>query len=84
MGGGITYADEYYTNSANTAVIPDTFSLDALLSYKQGNYRVALNAYNLTDELNYSTGLGNRLAPASAATCTTTSTPTSPTAAPSR
>ncbi|MBS7541774.1 TonB-dependent siderophore receptor [Ancylobacter oerskovii] len=72
VGGGITYADEYYTNSANTSIIPDTFSFDALLSYKQGNYRVALNGYNLTDELNYSTGFGNRAVPASGRTFTLT------------
>lgn len=72
VGAGVTYADEYYTNSANTAVIPDTFSLDALLSYKQDNYRIALNAYNLTDELNYSTGWGNRAVPASGRTFTLT------------
>ena len=72
VGAGVTYADEYYTNSANTAIIPDTFSLDALVSYKQGNYRMALNAYNLTDELNYAAGWGNRAIPASGRTFTLT------------
>lgn len=72
VGAGVTYADEYYTNSANTAIIPDTFSLDALISYKQGNYRMALNAYNLTDELNYAAGWGNRAIPASGRTFTLT------------
>ncbi|MBB3772048.1 catecholate siderophore receptor [Angulomicrobium tetraedrale] len=72
IGGGITYADEYFTNSANTAIIPDTFSLDALVSYAQGNFRIALNAYNLTDELNYSAGWGNRAIPASGRTFTVT------------
>ncbi|MDR6954731.1 catecholate siderophore receptor [Ancylobacter sp. 3268] len=72
VGGGVTYADEYFTNADNTAIIPDTFSFDALLSYKQGNYRVALNGYNLTDELNYSAGWGNRAVPASGRTFTLT------------
>ncbi|WP_237354704.1 TonB-dependent siderophore receptor [Xanthobacter sp. YC-JY1] len=65
VGGGITYADGYFTNSANTAIIPETFSLDALISYKHENYRVALNGYNLTNALNYSAGWGNRAIPAS-------------------
>ncbi|HEY9211287.1 MAG TPA: TonB-dependent siderophore receptor [Ancylobacter sp.] len=65
VGAGITYADQYYTNSANTAIIPESFSLDALVSYNWENYRVAVNAYNLTDELNYSAGWGNRAVPAS-------------------
>ncbi|MBS7535863.1 TonB-dependent siderophore receptor [Ancylobacter sonchi] len=60
IGGGITYTDGYYTNTANTAWIPETFSLDALISYKQGNYRFAVNGYNLTDELNYVAGFNNR------------------------
>ncbi|MBS9475553.1 TonB-dependent receptor [Ancylobacter sp. VKM B-3255] len=72
VGAGVTYADEYFTNTANTAIIPDTFSLDALISYKKDNYRIALNAYNLTDELNYSAGWGNRAVPASGRTFTLT------------
>ncbi len=65
VGAGITYADDYYTNSANSAVIPETFSLDAMVSYAWDKYRVALNGYNLTDNLNYAQGWGNRAVPAS-------------------
>jgi len=65
VGAGITYADQYYTNTANTSIIPETFSLDALISYNWENYRLAVNAYNLTDELNYAAGFGNRATPAS-------------------
>lgn len=72
VGGGITYASEYYTNSANTAIIPETFSLDALVSYEYENYRIALNAYNLTDELNYAAGWGNRAVPSAGRTFTLT------------
>ncbi|GLK70949.1 TonB-dependent receptor [Ancylobacter dichloromethanicus] len=72
IGGGITYASEYYTNSANTAIIPETFSLDALISYEYENYRIALNAYNLTDELNYAAGWGNRAVPSAGRTFTLT------------
>ena len=47
-------------------VKPDsgTVSLDAFVAYKFGNYRVALNAYNLTDRLNYVQSFGNRGVPA--------------------
>ncbi|WP_248310318.1 TonB-dependent siderophore receptor [Bosea sp. 117] len=72
VGGGITYADSYYTNSANTAEVPSTFSLDAMTSYNWDKYRVAVNATNLTDELNYSQGWGNRATPAPGRTVTLT------------
>ncbi|MFG1378429.1 TonB-dependent receptor [Xanthobacter autotrophicus] len=72
VGGGITYADDYFTNSANTAIIPETFSLDALVSYRHDKYRVALNGYNLTNELNYASGFGGRAIPASGRTFTLT------------
>jgi len=68
VGAGVTYADRYYTNTANTAIIPETFSLDALVSYQYENFRIALNGYNLTDELNYAAGWGNRAVPASGRT----------------
>lgn len=64
VGGGITYADAYFTNVGNTSIVPDTFSLDALVSYKYDKYRIALNGYNLTNELNYSSAFGNRAVPA--------------------
>lgn len=60
VGGGITYSDGYYTNTANTYWVPDSFTLDAVVSYKQGNYRFAINGYNLTDELNYVAATNNR------------------------
>ncbi|WP_348837730.1 TonB-dependent receptor [Xanthobacter sp. KR7-65] len=72
VGGGITYADQYFTNSGNTSIIPETFSLDALISYKYDKYRIALNGYNLTDALNYSSGFGNRAIPASGRSFTLT------------
>lgn len=60
IGGGVTYQEETFANSANTAIIPEYFTFDALVSYQYKNYRFALNGYNLTDELNYSGGFGNR------------------------
>ncbi len=53
VGGGVQYASSFWTNSANTGMIPETFSLDGMIGYKQDNFRVSLNLYNLTDHRNY-------------------------------
>lgn len=53
IGGGVTFASKYYTSAANTARIPETISLDAAIAYETDRYRLALNAYNLTDHDNY-------------------------------
>lgn len=68
IGGGFSYQSEVFTASANTYKVPSTFSLDALISYEYENYRVALNAYNLTDELNYSGTFNARAIPTSGRT----------------
>ena len=68
IGTGITYRDEVYLNSANTSIAPETFSWDGLVSYEYANYRLALNAYNLTDELNYDQVWGNRVVPSAGRT----------------
>ena len=68
VGTGITYRDEVYLNSANTSIAPETFSWDGLVSYEYANYRLALNAYNLTDELNYDQVWGNRVVPSAGRT----------------
>lgn len=53
IGGGLQYASAYWADNANTARMPETFSLDAMIAWKYENLRVSVNAYNLTDELNY-------------------------------
>ena len=74
VGGGASYQDKLhvrYTTSgtgASTvltrdAMVPPTFSLDALVQYETPRWRVSLNAYNLTDHLNYAQSFGNRAAP---------------------
>ena len=68
VGTGVTYRDEVYLNSQNTSIAPETFSWDGLVSYEYANYRVALNAYNLTDELNYDSLWGNRVVPSAGRT----------------
>jgi catecholate siderophore receptor len=74
VGGGVTYKDAYFTNSANTGAIPATFSLDMFTSYETEKFKVALNAYNLTNNLNYSAGWGNRAVVAPGRTFTLTGT----------
>lgn len=63
VGAGITYADDLFANSQNTSIIPEFFSVDGLISYELDSWRVALNGYNLTDELNYVGTFGNRAEP---------------------
>ncbi len=71
VGGGVTYQDGYPTGYTvgpagltKIALVPHTFSLDAVVAYEFGRYRVALNAYNLTDRLNYTQVFSNRAVPA--------------------
>lgn len=76
VAGGVTYQDEYNTRYLTSgtapnptglsqiARIPGTFSLDGLIAYETGQWRFALNGYNLTDRLNYAQAFGNRGTPA--------------------
>lgn len=72
VGGGITYDDGYFAASDNVAFIPGTFSVDALISYEYKNFRMALNGYNLTDELNYGSAFSTRAVPSAGRTVTLT------------
>jgi catecholate siderophore receptor len=71
LGGGITYRSQAYLNAANTAEVPGNFTLDALISHNFGErrqWRVAVNGYNLTNELNYDSLFGNRVNPSAGRT----------------
>ncbi len=69
VGGGMQYASEYTADSANTARIPYTFSLDAMVSYDYENVSLALNGYNLSDHRNYASAFNAaRAVPASGRT----------------
>jgi catecholate siderophore receptor len=72
VGGGVFYTDEYFVNSANTAIIPASTVLNGLVSYEYEKYRMAVNVYNLTDELYYDAGFGNRAVLAAGRTVTVT------------
>jgi catecholate siderophore receptor len=71
LGGGITYRSQAYLNAGNTAEVPSNFTLDALVSHDFGErrqWRVAVNGYNLTNELNYDSLFGNRVTPSAGRT----------------
>lgn len=68
LGGGMNYQSKVYLNVDNTQVAPSYTSFDALVGYTFGNFRVAVNGYNLTDELYYSQINGSRVVPAAGRT----------------
>jgi catecholate siderophore receptor len=72
VGGGVTYDDGYFAASDNVTFIPSTFSVDALISYEYKNLRMAVNGYNLTDELNYGSAFSTRAVPSAGRTVTLT------------
>ncbi len=63
VGGGVTYQDDVFLNTANTAVAPGYTTLDGLVSYSWDRFRVSLNGYNLADETYYAQVHGNRVTP---------------------
>ena len=83
LAGGVTWQDKVYLNYAaasssyadrstlvasRIAEAPQNFQIDAAATYRFDRYRVALNVYNLTDELNYAQVFANRAAPAAGRT----------------
>ena len=79
-GGGVTYQSSMPVRYTVTRVapapsrlsliaeIPDSLSLDAYVAWQVGDWRIAVNGYNLTDRLNYSQAFGNRGVPAAGRT----------------
>lgn len=53
VGGGMTYRDAMSIRSDNRASVPHSYTLDALVSYETEKWNLSLNAYNLTDRVNY-------------------------------
>jgi catecholate siderophore receptor len=60
----VSFADRATLTAAKLAEAPDNMTVDAFAAYRTGRYRVAVNAYNLTDRLNYAQVFGNRATPA--------------------
>jgi catecholate siderophore receptor len=72
LGGGVFYTSQYLTNSFATAEVPDQISVNLLASYEYQKYRVALNVYNLFDDLTYDAAFANRAVVAAGRTITLT------------
>lgn len=64
IGLGANYQSKVFVNNTNTQVTPSYTTFDALLGYSFGKFRVAVNAYNLTDKLYYAQVNGGRVVPA--------------------
>ncbi|MEP7349101.1 MAG: TonB-dependent siderophore receptor [Sphingorhabdus sp.] len=64
LGGGLVYQSKVFLNAENTQVTPSYVSFDALVGYTFGNYRLAVNGYNLSDKRFYSQVNGGRVVPA--------------------
>ncbi|MFC3067864.1 TonB-dependent receptor [Phenylobacterium soli] len=60
----LSYADRSTLVASRIAEVPDSVTLDAFVSYSRGPWRVAVNAYNLADRLNYTQVFSNRAVPA--------------------
>ena len=72
LGGGLFYTGQYFTNSQSTAEIPDQITTNLLWSYEYQKYRLALNVYNLFDDLTYDAAFGSRAVVAAGRTVTLT------------
>ena len=72
LGGGLFFTGQYFTNSQSTAEIPDQITTNLLWSYEYQKYRLALNVYNLFDDLTYDAAFGNRAVVAAGRTITLT------------
>lgn len=72
VGGGIFYTGQYFVNSTSLAEIPDQLTTNLLWSYEYQKYRLALNVYNLFDEITYDAAFGNRAVVAPGRTITLT------------
>jgi len=60
VGGGFFYTGQYFVNSASTAEVPDQITTNLVWSYEYQKYRLALNVYNLFDEVTYQSAFGTR------------------------
>jgi catecholate siderophore receptor len=63
-----SYADRTTLTALRIAQVPENVTIDAFVSYKRDNYRVALNVYNVADRLNYTQVFGNRAVPSAGRT----------------
>lgn len=64
IGGGMNYQSKVYVRPENTQAAPSYTTFDALVAYNFGQFRLAVNGYNLTDELYYAQVNSSRVVPA--------------------
>lgn len=64
VGGGVTWREGVFLDTANTARVPANVEFDALVSHQFGaHWKVAMNGYNLANRLNYGNLFSNRVTP---------------------
>ena len=63
-----SFADRGSLAPSRLGEVPEAITLNAFASYRFDRYRIGLNVYNLTDELNYTQVFGNRAVPAAGRT----------------
>lgn len=61
FGGGVFYVGERPLDNANTLFLPSYTTVDAVVAYKIGRWRLALNAKNLTDSFAFDGFGANRV-----------------------
>lgn len=65
IGGGVTWREGVYLDLANTAKVPANVEFDSYISHRiNRHWVVSLNAYNLSNRLNYNSLFTNRVTPA--------------------
>ncbi|HWV55525.1 TonB-dependent receptor, partial [Pseudorhodoplanes sp.] len=72
VGGGMFYTSHYFVNSLGSAEVPDQVTVNLLASYEKDKYRIALNVYNLMDEVTYDSAFGTRAVVSAGRTITLT------------
>ncbi|AZV37729.1 TonB-dependent receptor [Komagataeibacter xylinus] len=64
IGGGITWRQGVWLDQLNTNRAPATVEFDAMVAHHfNNNWKVAMNAYNLDNRLNYGSLFTNRVTP---------------------
>jgi len=66
------YTSHYFVNSLGSAEVPDQVTVNLLASYEKDKYRIALNVYNLMDEVTYDSAFGTRAVVSAGRTITLT------------
>ena len=64
----VSFADRATLTPLRLGVVPKSVTLNAFVTYRTGPYRFSVNAYNLTNRLNYSQVFSNRATPAAGRT----------------